>query len=103
MIVFDGYKNHLFTQFEQFYKEKNIVILHLPIYSLYFIQPLDVDCFNVLKCSYGKEIESFIKVYINYIIKFEFFIMFKAAHLTTITSKNIKVEFRGVGLILYDL
>ncbi len=103
MIVFDGYKSYLSVQFEQFYKEKCIIILYLFIYFLHLIQLLDVDYFNMLKRSYSQGFEDFIKAYINYIIKTEFFIAFKVAHFNTITFENIKVGFRSVGLMLYDL
>ncbi len=102
MVIFDNYKNHLSVQFEQFCKEKYIIILYFFIYSLYFIQPLDVGCFNILKRSYGRNLKDFIKTYINHIIKTEFFIVFKAAHFNIMTSKNIKANFRGTGLMLYD-
>src|SRR6266566_7513906 len=103
MIVFDSYKSYLLVQFEQFYKEKCIIILCLLIYSSHLIQPLDVGCFNILKRSYNRGLENFIKTYINYIIKIKFFIAFKTAHFNTITPENIKINFRNVGLMPYDL
>jgi len=56
----------------------------------------------MLKRLYGRGFEDFIKTYINYIIKTEFFIVFKAAHFNIMTFENIKVGFRSVGLMLYD-
>ena len=102
MIVLNSYKSHLSAQFEEFYKKKNIITFYLLIYSFHFIQPLNVNCFNVLKQSYNKELEDFIKAYINYIIKTEFFLAFKTAHFKTIIVTNIQANFRGVGLILYN-
>jgi hypothetical protein len=99
MIVLDGHESHLSARFEGFCKEKNIITLCLPAHSSHLTQPLDVGCFSVLKRSYGKEIESFIKAHINHITKPEFFIAFKAAHLSTMTSENIKAGFRGAGLV----
>ncbi len=93
MVVFDGYKSHLSVQFEQFYKEKCIIIFYLFIHSSHLIQPLDVGCFNVLKQSYGRSFKDFIKIYINYIIKTEFFIVFKVIYFNIITPENIKVGF----------
>ncbi len=89
MIVLNGYKNYLSVQFEKFYKEKNIIIFCLFVHFSYIIQPLDINCFNVLKRLYNWELEDLIKVYINHIIKTEFFIAFKTAYLNTITFKNI--------------
>jgi hypothetical protein len=33
MIVLDGYESYLLAKFKEFYKEKNIITLYLPIYS----------------------------------------------------------------------
>ncbi len=103
MVVLNGYKNHFSVQFEKFYKKKNIIIFYFFTHSSYLIQSFDVGCFNVLKQLYSRQFEVFIKVYINYIIKTEFFIVFKAVYLVTITVNNIQRGFRGVGLMLYDL
>jgi hypothetical protein len=103
MIVLDDHKSHLSAQFEEFYKEKNIITLCLPVHSSYLTQPLDIDCFNILKRLYNKQLEAFIKTHINHIAKPEFFIAFKAAHLITMTTENIKAGFRSTGLLSYDL
>ena len=66
-------------------------------------QPFDVDCFSVLKRMYSRQLKVFIRAYINYIMKPEFFIAFVAAHNATIKPENIKAGFRGAGLVLYDL
>ena len=103
MVVFDSYKSYLSTQFEQFYKEKYIITLYLPIHFSHFTQPLDIGCFNMLKRSYNRGLEDFIKTYINYIIKTEFFIAFKTAYFNIMTPENIKAGFRGVSLMPYNL
>jgi hypothetical protein len=102
MIVLDGHKSHLSAQFEEFCKEKNIITLCLPTYSSHLTQPLDIDCFSILKQSYSKQFEAFTKTHVNYIAKPEFFIAFKVAHLAIMTTENIKVGFRSVGLLPYD-
>src|SRR6266699_852093 len=76
MIVLNNHESHLSAQFEEFYKEKNIITLCLLVYSFHFTQPLDIGCFNILKRSYNKEFEDFIKAYINHIIKTEFLLTF---------------------------
>ncbi len=86
MIVLNSYENHLLARFEKFYKKKNIITFYFFMHSLHFIQLLDVGCFNILKRLYGWRFEDLIKTYINHIIKIEFFIEFKAAHLNTMTS-----------------
>ncbi len=102
MVVLNSYKNHFSIQFEEFYKKKNIITLYLPIYSSHLIQPFDIRYFNVLKQSYDRQFKTFIKVYINYIIKTEFFIAFKTAYLVIITTNNIQGDFRSIGLIPYN-
>ena len=89
MIILDRYKNYLSIEFEEFYKEKNIIILYLSLYSLYLIQLLDINYFSILKRSYSREFEVFIKAYINYIIKIEFLIVFKAVHISIMIIENV--------------
>jgi len=102
MIVLDGHESYLSAQFEDFCKEKNIITLCLPVHSSYLTQPLDVGCFSVLKRLYGKELEDFIRAYINHITKTEFLLAFRAAYFKTMIPENIKAGFRGVGLVLYN-
>ncbi len=64
---------------------------------------MDIGCFNLLKRIYGKELEVFIKNYINYIIKIEFFIVFYITYNNTMFVVNVLAEFRRVGLILFNL
>lgn len=103
MIILDGHESHLSADFETYCKKKNIITLCLPAYSSYITQPLDVGCFSVLKRSYGKQLEAFIKAHINHITKPEFFIAFVAAHNATITHENIIAGFRGTGLVPYNI
>jgi hypothetical protein len=102
MIVLDGHKSHLSTKFEKYYQKNNIIILYLLIYSLYIIQLLDIGYFSILKRVYNWEFEIFIRGYIDYITKLEFFIVFKVAYFYIITLENIKTVFRGAGLVLYN-
>jgi hypothetical protein len=44
----------------------------------------------------------FIKAYINYISKVEFFLAFKAAYDQLITPANARAGFRGAGLVPFD-
>ena len=74
-VVFDSVYNHV-----------NIITLYLPPHSSHLTQPLDVGCFSVLKQAYGRQIKTFIKAYINYITKVEFFLAFKAAYLASIIA-----------------
>ena len=93
MIVLDGYKSYVLVQFEEYCQANNIITLCLPAHSSYLTQPLDVGCFSVLKCAYGRELEDLIKAHITHITKLEFFIAFKSAHFKAITLDNIKAGF----------
>ena len=81
MLVLDGYKSHESAAFQEYCKSYNIITLRLPAYSSHLTQPLNVGCFSVLKRVYGRQIEDFIKAYINHITKVEFFMAFKTAYL----------------------
>ena len=86
MLVLNRHKSHKSAEFQEYYKAYNIITLCLPPHSSHLTQPLDVGCFSVLKRAYGRQIETFIKAYINYIIKVEFFLAFKAAYLASIIA-----------------
>ena len=51
---------------------------------------------------YGRQIETFIKAYINHITKVEFFLAFYAAYKQLITTQNAKARFRGASLVPFD-
>ena len=57
----------------------------LLLYSNYLIQLFDISCFDNLKCLYSNQINKFIKIYIKYISKIEFFIVFKVIYEKSIT------------------
>jgi hypothetical protein len=44
----------------------------------------------------------FIKAYINYITKVEFFLAFTVAYKESITAKNAQAGFRGASLVPFD-
>ncbi len=102
MIVLDGYESHFSAVFNEYYIENKIIIICLFTHSSHITQPLDIGCFNVLKRIYSCQLKVFIWAHINHIIKSEFFIAFVAVYNTTMKPENIKVGFRGVGLMPYD-
>jgi len=51
---------------------------------------------------YRRQIETFIKAYINHITKVEFFLAFHTAYSQSITTQNAKAGFRGAGLVPFD-
>ncbi|KAJ8070734.1 hypothetical protein OCU04_001104 [Sclerotinia nivalis] len=102
MLVLDGHESHESIPFQSYCKANNIICIRLPPHSNHLTQPLDIECFSVLKHSYGYQIDGFIKAHINHISKVEFFIAFKAAYQESITVQNMKAGFRGAGLIPFD-
>jgi hypothetical protein len=102
ILVLDKHKNHESTEFQEYYKVYNIITLGLPPYLSYLTQPLDVRCFSILKQAYGRQIKTFIKAYINYITKIEFFLVFTIIYKKSITAENTQAGFRGAGLVPFD-
>ena len=99
ILVLDGYKSYKSVEFQEYYKSHNIITLGLPPHSSHLTQPLNVGCFSILKRIYGRQIKGFIKAYINYITKVEFFLAFKQVYQQSITIANSQAGFRGAGLI----
>jgi len=61
----------------------------MPAHSSHILQPLDVGCFSPLKVSYGKQVESQMRLGINHINKEEFLHLYYPAHVQAITEKSI--------------
>lgn len=102
MLILNSYKSHVNADFEAYYKENNIIPLYLLFYSFYLTQPLNINCFNILKLRYGNELIVFIKAYINHITKVEFFQAFCSVYFATMIKENILGVFRGAGLIPFN-
>ena len=102
MLVLNSYESYVNADFEDYYKENNIITLYLPPYSSYLTQPLDVGCFSVFKKIYGNKIRLFIRARITYIVKPEFFLTFKAVFYNSFNKENVLGGFRRSRLIPYD-
>jgi hypothetical protein len=102
LLILDGHESHVSAQFEQFCKENKIITLCMPAHSSHILQPLDVGCFGPLKTAYGRQIENYMRRYINHFTKLEFLPAFKEAWKVTFTKENICSGFRGAGLVPYD-
>jgi hypothetical protein len=103
MLVLDRHKNHESAEFQEYYKAYNIITLGLPPYSSHLTQPLDIRCFSILKQAYSRQIETFIKTYINHITKVEFFLVFIVVYKESITAENTQAGFYRAGLVLFNL
>jgi len=99
----NGYNNYYSYKFKCYYKKNNIVIFYISFYSFYLFQLFDIGCFNILKQLYNKEVENFIRFYINYIIKLNFFIYFYIAFFVIFDEENIRVGFRDISLVPFNL
>jgi hypothetical protein len=103
MLVLDRHKSHESAKFQEYCKIYNIITLGLPPHSSYLTQLLDVRYFSILKQAYSQQIETFIKAYINYITKVEFFLAFTAAYKELMTVENYQAGFHRAGLVPFDL
>ena len=98
----DGHGSHHTAQFEEFCIANSIVTICMPPHSSHLLQPLDVGCFAPLKRSYGKQVESQIRLGINHITKEEFLSIYLHAHREAMSSNNIKSSFEATGLVPYE-
>ena len=102
MLVLDRYKSYILAEFKQYYNNNNIIPISIPLYLSYLLQPLNIILFSPLKYIYSNEINLFIQASINYITKFKFFIIFKAAYNKVFIKENMKSGFKGAGISLQN-
>jgi hypothetical protein len=102
LLILDGHESHHSADFERYCKENSIITLCMPSHASHLLQPLDVECFSVLKRAYGREIEYLIRCSITHISKTEFFSAFYSAFKATFTESNIRGGFRGAGLAPFN-
>ena len=75
----------------------------MPLYLFYFLQPLDMAYFLLLKHIYSDSISQLIYTHINLINKETFLLAFKTAFKKSFIKDNIYAGFRDTGLIPLDL
>jgi hypothetical protein len=102
LLILDGHGSHLTPEFDLFCKEHSIITLCMPPHSSHLLQPLDVGCFAVLKQSYGRQIEGYMRNRVNHINKPDFLHAFHTARTEAITLANIQSSFAATGLVPYD-
>ena len=103
MLIFDGYNNYYIIDFDNYCKNNNIVLFCMFIHLFYIFQFFNVKCFGFFKISYNKKIEQMMCMQIMYIIKNNFFFVFKCVFYVIISLKNIQASFRVIGFVLYNL
>lgn len=102
MLVIDSHGSYTSVDFQQFCKEKKIILISMPSHLSHLLQPLDVGCFSPLKRAYGDQISELMKLHITNISKVEFLVAIKAIFSTVFREENIKAGFRGAGLVPYN-
>jgi hypothetical protein len=102
LLILDGHGSHVTPEFDLFCKEHSIITLCMPPHSSHLLQPLDVGCFAVLKQSYGRQIEGYMRNGVNHIDKPDFLHAFHVARTEAMTLANIQSSFAATGLVPFD-
>ncbi|EFQ94073.1 hypothetical protein PTT_08372 [Pyrenophora teres f. teres 0-1] len=102
LLIIDGHESHCSVDFQDRCKEKNIILLCMPVHSSHLLQPLDVACFAPLKRRYGNVVSGLARNRTNYISKESFLPAFKTAFEQSLIKENIQAGFRGAGLVPHN-
>ena len=102
LLILDGHSNHIMSEFNQYCLEHSIIILCMPLHLSHLLQPLNVDCFSILKQSYRKHIKTLMSLNINQIDKQEFLTTYQQAHIKALHQNNIWSSFIATGLVPYN-
>ena len=81
----------------------DIIVFCIFFHLFYIFQLFDVKCFGFLKVVYEKEIKKMMWMHFMYIIKDNFFFVFKQVFFVSIGEENVQAKFQAIGLMLYDL
>ena len=76
MLIINNYKIYISIKFDEYCKFNNIIIINMFAHLFHLLQSLNVGLYSFLKFTYGRQINFFIYVFINYIIKIEFFLLY---------------------------
>jgi hypothetical protein len=102
MLILDGHSSHSTPEFDQYCKDKKIVVVCLPPHSSHLLQPLDVTVFGPLKQAYSAEIMDLIRLGVNHVDKTEFLTSFVKARHKAFTASNIQSGFKATGVVPYN-
>jgi DDE superfamily endonuclease len=102
LLILDGHSSHVTPEFDLFAKEHLIITLCMPPHSSHLLQPLNVNCFAVLKRLYRRQIEGLMRNGVNHIDKQDFLEAYYNAHIETMNQANIKSSFAATGVLPYD-
>ena len=90
MLIINNHNSHIFIKFNEYCKFNNIIIINIFAHSFHLLQSLNVKLYSFLKFAYGHQINFFIYIFINYIIKIEIFITYSITHNAVFIKKDIK-------------
>ena len=96
ILIIDNHNNHIFIKFNEYYKFNNIITINMSAYSFHLLQLLNVGLYLFLKFAYNYQINLFIYIFINYIIKIEFFITYLITHNVIFTKKILKENSKAL-------
>lgn len=91
--MLNGYKSYINAKFNKYYKKHFIIPFYLLAHFLYLTQPLNINIFSPFKKIYNVKISVFTRANIIYIIKNDFFPVFRAAFDIAFIKRNIKSGF----------
>ena len=103
MLIINNYNNYIFIELNEYCKFNNIIIINIFAYSFHLLQPLNVKLYLFLKFVYNCQINFFIHIFFNHIIKIKFFIANLITQNAIFIKKNIKKGFKSIGISSWDL
>jgi DDE superfamily endonuclease len=101
-LILDGHGSYLTPEFQDFCSQHKIILLCLPLYTLYILQPLNIAIFSPLKYYFSRTIERRLQAGAMNFLKAEFLETYQKVHPQAFTMKNIKSGFRNAGLVPFN-
>jgi hypothetical protein len=102
LLILDVHRSHLTAEFDQICEKNDIIAICMHPHSFHLLQPLDIRCFAVLKRTYGRLIESKMRVGINHVDKLDFLEAYPLARIEAFKSETITNSFAAAGLVPYN-
>jgi DDE superfamily endonuclease len=102
LLILDGHSSHMAPEFDLFCKEHSIITLCMPPHSSHLLQLCNVGCFAVLKRSYGRQIEGYMRNRVNYIDKPDFLHAYHTTRIEAMTLANVQSSFAATGIVPFD-
>ena len=96
MLIIKNYNNYIFIKFDEYCKFNNIIIINIFAHSFHLLQLLNVGLYLFLKFIYNYQINLFICIFINYIIKIKIFIAYLVTHNVVFIKKILKKDSKAL-------